>query len=139
MTGDLEVPGAEVVEGEPVSDGPAINDPITDELIAQLRAEQPYRQPGRMRYRGDPLPGRVLVVGIEVYTWMLENFAPSPQAAYHFSAPWNDPGWMLGGTPVLISDDQTWPADKWAMVEDGLVTAEGYGEPANNQPQLPGA
>jgi hypothetical protein len=66
---------------------------------------------------------------------MKENFAPSPQVYVGFSAPWNDPGWMTGGIPVLISDDPTWPDDRWALLDDGVVVSSGYGDPI--QPQLP--
>jgi hypothetical protein len=91
----------------------------------------PYNQPGRMRLEGRPLPGQHLIVGPDVYVWILSNVAAAPA----FAGP--DLAAPLLGTPVHVNYDADWPPDKWAVVEDGIVTAQGYGEPV--QPQLPAA
>jgi hypothetical protein len=126
VSGEPEPYGpAEVVDGELVDDDP----------IEHLRSQMPYRRPDRMRIGGKPLPGRVLVVGQQVYAWLVRNTSPGPRLRTDTPLMrWLEPE-MLLGVPVLISDDPAWPADRWAVVEDGLIVSEGYGEPT--QTQLP--
>jgi hypothetical protein len=76
---------------------------------------------------------------MDVYTWLLANASlpghvPGP-AYLGFSTPWSgDTGdTIYGGIPVMISDDPTWPADRWAYVEDGVMISTGYGEPLQRQ------
>lgn len=72
---------------------------------------------------------------MQVYTWLVENAsAPYARAETYvgFSTPWPSDT-IFGGIPVMISDDPTWPADRWAFVEDGTVVSSGYGEPTQRQ------